>query len=71
MFIFFNSPSNSDEDSPSDDTKALLADVRDQLLQGLADDAENIRYIIQITVITNIIKFYSYTVSHIMTLCVG
>ena len=43
LFFFNSSPSNPDEDSPSDDAKALLADVRDQLLQGLADDAENIR----------------------------
>ena len=36
--------SSTDEDSPSeDDVKVLLADVRDQLLQGLADDAESIR----------------------------
>lgn len=42
LFVLF-SPSNSDEDSPSDDAKTLLADVRDQLLQGLADDAEDIR----------------------------
>ena len=39
---FLFSPSNSDEDSPVE-AKPLLADVRDQLLQGLADDAENIR----------------------------
>ena len=45
LCLFSSSPSNSDEDSPSDEAKALLADVRDQLLQGLADDAENIRYI--------------------------
>ena len=37
--------SSTDEDSPSDEAKALLADVRDQLLQGLADDAESIRYL--------------------------
>lgn len=45
LCLVSSSPSNSDEDSPSDEAKALLADVRDQLLQGLADDAENIRYI--------------------------
>ena len=44
-YLFSSSPSDSDEDSPSDDAKALLADVRDQLLQGLADDAESIRYV--------------------------
>ena len=44
-YLFSSSPSDSNEDSPSDDAKALLADVRDQLLQGLADDAESIRYV--------------------------
>lgn len=42
LFVIFCSP--TDEDSPTDEAKALLADVRDQLLQGLADDAEAIRY---------------------------
>ena len=42
IFLYFSS---SDEDSPSGDIKGLLADVRDQLLQGLADDAESIRYV--------------------------
>ena len=36
--------SSADEDSPSDEVKGLQANVRDQLLQGLADDAETIRY---------------------------
>lgn len=36
--------SSTDRDSPSDEAKGLLADVRDQLLQGMADDAESIRF---------------------------
>ena len=44
----FSQPSPAEGGSPTEEaTKKLVSDVRDQLLQGLADNAETIRQVVE------------------------